>query len=111
MLENTIVSNATGGKVNELQLPAADGGSIHCISAGTGPTVLLAHGFMLDLTAYDPIFDQLVQRGYRVVAFDNRGAGQTSAPASRALYRLPDVLAAQQLVADLAKLVPESFAA
>jgi trehalose-phosphatase len=34
-----------------------------------------------------------------------------SAPASRALYRLPDVLAAQQLVADLATLVPESFAA
>lgn len=31
--------------------------------------------------------------------------------ASRALYRLPDVLAAQRLVADLATLVPESFAA
>ena len=34
-----------------------------------------------------------------------------AAPASRALYRLPDVLAAQRLVADLATLVPESFAA
>lgn len=72
MLENT-VATTTGGRVIELQLPAADGGSIHCISAGTGPTVLLAHGFLLDLSAFRPIFDQLVQRGYRVVAFDQRG--------------------------------------
>ena len=77
MLENTVVSNSTGGKVNELDLPAADGGRIHCISAGTGPTVLLAHGFMVDLTSYRPIFDQLVQRGYRVVAFDQRGHAQS----------------------------------
>lgn len=77
MHENTIVNSATGGNVNELQLPAADGGSIHCVSAGTGPTVLLAHGFMLDLSAYAPIFDQLVQRGYRVVAFDQRGHAGT----------------------------------
>jgi non-heme chloroperoxidase len=75
MLENTITPAAPSGKITTLDLPAADGGSIHCISAGSGPTVLLAHGFLLDVTSYQPIFDQLVQRGYRVVAFDQRGHG------------------------------------
>jgi pimeloyl-ACP methyl ester carboxylesterase len=73
MLENTVATSTRSGSVNELQLPAADGGSIHCVSAGTGPTVLLAHGFLLDWTSYQPVFDPLVQRGFRVVAFDQRG--------------------------------------
>lgn len=75
MLEHTVTNAAPSGKLTTVDLPAADGGSIHCISAGSGPTVLLAHGFLLDVTAYQPIFDQLVQRGYRVVAFDQRGHG------------------------------------
>ena len=75
MLENTVTIAASGGKVQTAHLPAADGGSIHCISAGSGPTVILAHGFLLDVSSYQPIFDRLVQRGYRVVAFDQRGHG------------------------------------
>jgi pimeloyl-ACP methyl ester carboxylesterase len=77
MLETTVTKAARSGKLETLVLPAADGGSIHCISAGSGPTVVLAHGFLLDVTAYQPIFDQLVQRGYRVVAFDQRGHGRS----------------------------------
>src|SRR5687767_1107978 len=75
MLENTATTAAHSGKLTTSDLPAADGGSIHCISAGSGPTVLLAHGFLLDVSSYQPIFDQLVGRGYRVVAFDQRGHG------------------------------------
>lgn len=67
-------SSAGGANtVEEHHIPAADGGSIHCVSAGRGPTVLLAHGFLLDLSMYDPIFARLVERGYHVVAFDQRG--------------------------------------
>lgn len=75
MLENTVTTAAASGKLTVSDLPAADGGSIHCISLGTGPTVLLAHGFLLDHRAFQPIIDQLVARGYRVVAFDQRGHG------------------------------------
>jgi non-heme chloroperoxidase len=75
MLEHMVT--ASNSKIEELQLPAADGGSIHCISAGSGPTVLLAHGFLLDLSLYQPVFERLVQRGYRVVSFDQRGHGAT----------------------------------
>lgn len=57
------------------ELRAGDGGTIHCISAGRGPTVLLAHGFLLDLSMYRSIVPSLVAAGYRVVAFDQRSHG------------------------------------
>ena len=77
MLEN--VSTGTGPQTlpQETDLPAADGGSIHVLSAGTGPTLLLAHGFLLDVSMWKPVFERLVQHGYRVVAFDQRGHGRS----------------------------------
>jgi len=56
-------------------VPAADGGRIHCYSVGSGPTLLLAHGYLLDYTLYRPLFSRLAAAGYRVVAFDQRGHG------------------------------------
>lgn len=63
---------------NEL-VAAADGGRIHCFSMGSGPTVLLAHGYLLDYTVYRPMFSRLAAAGYRVVAFDQRGHGGSRA--------------------------------
>jgi pimeloyl-ACP methyl ester carboxylesterase len=57
----------------EFFLPTHDGGQIHGVCAGSGPTVLLAHGYLLDLTFWNPMFPRLVAAGYRVVAFDQRG--------------------------------------
>lgn len=58
---------------------AADGGRIHCLSAGDGPTLLLAHGYLLDLSYYRPLFARFVSAGYRVVAFDQREHGASRA--------------------------------
>jgi non-heme chloroperoxidase len=77
MQGNLVAAGSPGSALREEHIPAADGGSIHCVSAGSGPTLLLAHGFLLDLSMYRPVFERLVQRGYRVVAFDQRGHGQT----------------------------------
>jgi pimeloyl-ACP methyl ester carboxylesterase len=55
-----------------------DGTRIHTVSAGTGPTVVLAHGFAIDSDEWNVIAAELVARGRRVVAFDQRGHGRTT---------------------------------
>jgi non-heme chloroperoxidase len=64
------------GRYHILETP--DGTRLRCVSMGEGPTVVLAHGFMLSLNGYIPVIDELVARGYRVVAFDQRGHGGSS---------------------------------
>lgn len=54
-----------------------DGVELHAIEAGKGPTVLLAHGYLLDHTLYADLVPKLVGRGFRVVAFDQRGHGRS----------------------------------
>ena len=55
-----------------------DGTRIHTVSAGSGPTVVLAHGFAIDSNEWNVIAADLVARGRRVIAFDQRGHGRTS---------------------------------
>lgn len=64
------------GTVQLLQRP--DGTRIRSVSAGAGPTVVLAHGYLLDLTLYNLVFDTLVSAGHRVIAFDQRGHGAST---------------------------------
>lgn len=44
--------------------------------------ILFLHGWAAPITLYSQIFDHLVRRGYRVVAFDMPGVGQTPEPAA-----------------------------
>jgi non-heme chloroperoxidase len=64
--------------IKEAYLRGRDGNHIYCVESGTGPTVLLAHGYLLDLNVYDPLLERLVALGYRVIAFDQRGHRRTT---------------------------------
>lgn len=55
-----------------------DGTRLYTVHAGRGPTVLLAHGYLLEHVIYDGVFDALVRGGYRVIAFDQRGHGRST---------------------------------
>jgi pimeloyl-ACP methyl ester carboxylesterase len=57
------------------RLPAYDGGEIHGVEAGTGPTILLSHGVTLSVRTWVKQLDALPAAGFRVVAFDHRGHG------------------------------------
>jgi non-heme chloroperoxidase len=59
-------------------LTVPDGGRIHTVHAGSGRAVLLAHGYLLDHSVFEPVFAQLVAAGYRVIAFDQRGHGRST---------------------------------
>ncbi|MFN8147098.1 MAG: alpha/beta hydrolase [Candidatus Nanopelagicales bacterium] len=64
---------------DEREVPAHDGGTLATISAGHGPTVVLAHGFGVDRDEWNVVAAQLVDAGHRVVAFDQRGHGRSKA--------------------------------
>lgn len=55
----------------------ADGAHIHCVHAGSGPAVVLAHGYLLEHGFFDLVFDELVRSGHRAIAFDQRGHGRS----------------------------------
>jgi epoxide hydrolase 4 len=67
--------------------------------AGDGPTVLLLHGFPDSLQLWRMVAPHLLEAGYRVIAVDQRGFGDSDAPIGRAHYSI-DVL-----VEDLATLL------
>jgi pimeloyl-ACP methyl ester carboxylesterase len=55
-----------------------DGTRLRVRVAGAGPTVVLAHGIALTLGEWNLVADLLLADGYRVVAFDARGHGQST---------------------------------
>ncbi|MGD0255258.1 MAG: alpha/beta hydrolase [Acidimicrobiales bacterium] len=77
---------------------AEDGGRIHVVEGGTGPVVMLLHGFLLDSSIWAHQFRDLAHR-HRVIAIDHRGHGKS----------LPGVgaLGVRRLAADLAAVLEE----
>ncbi|HEV7173378.1 alpha/beta hydrolase [Pedococcus sp.] len=62
---------------------------------GDGPTVVLEHGWTLTRASWLPVIEQLVERGLRVVAYDQRGHGGSGPLRGRPTVRgLGDDLAA-----------------
>jgi pimeloyl-ACP methyl ester carboxylesterase len=75
-----------------------DGGVIYADLYGTGDRgVVLAHGGQFNKESWEPQAQYLARAGFRVLAFDFRGFGQSRGPGDSDLYSAPvklDVLAA-----------------
>src|SRR5450631_2812153 len=73
-----------------------NGQQLNVIVEGQGPDVLLVHGFPDDLTVWRHQIPVLVAAGYRVIALDTRGCGESEVPPSTADYRIeklvPDIV-------------------
>jgi pimeloyl-ACP methyl ester carboxylesterase len=52
-----------------------DGTKLHALAAGRGPAVILVHGYSANLLEWNFVWDELRGRGFRVIAFDQRGHG------------------------------------
>src|SRR5262245_12524820 len=63
-----------------------DGLRIHYVEQGAGPAVLLLHGFPESWYSWRHQLGALAQAGYRAIAPDQRGYGQTDAPAAIEAY-------------------------
>lgn len=70
------------------ELIDANGIRFHYLTEGTGPLVLLLHGFPQSSYEYRHLVPALARAGYRAVAPDMRGFGETSRPARIEDYAL-----------------------
>jgi pimeloyl-ACP methyl ester carboxylesterase len=59
-------------------LPGADGGSIHVVSRGEGPPIVLSHGVTLSVRTWVKQMQSLPAAGFRTIAFDHRGHGNST---------------------------------
>ncbi|MFS8197884.1 alpha/beta fold hydrolase [Streptomyces sp. CWNU-52B] len=64
------------------------GGRIHLVEQGTGPLVLLVHGFPELWHSWRHQLPALAAAGYRAVAVDVRGYGRSSVPEAVDAYRI-----------------------
>ena len=62
----------------EVFIDRPDGTVLRAVVAGRGPTVVLAHGFCVSLQEWNIVWEPLIARGYRVIAFDQRGHGRST---------------------------------
>lgn len=59
-----------------------DGTRLRIIDTGRGPAVVFIHGFAASLYSWRHQLAPVLEAGYRIVAFDNRGFGFAERPAS-----------------------------
>ncbi|MFD0472108.1 alpha/beta hydrolase [Nonomuraea thailandensis] len=70
------------------RLVEVPGGRIHVVEQGSGPLVLLVHGFPESGYSWRHQLPALAAAGFRAAAIDVRGYGRSSAPARVADYRM-----------------------
>ncbi|MER5501510.1 alpha/beta hydrolase [Streptomyces sp. NPDC002561] len=74
------------------RLVASPAGRIHLVEQGTGPMVLLVHGFPESWYSWRHQLPVLAAAGYRAVAVDVRGYGRSSKPGEIAAYRMLELV-------------------
>jgi non-heme chloroperoxidase len=55
-----------------------DGTVLRALAAGQGPPVVFVHGYTATIIEWNVVWDELVARGFRVIAFDQRGHGRST---------------------------------
>ena len=70
----------------------ANGIRVHFVEQGTGPLVLLCHGFPEGWYSWRGQLPALAAAGYRTVAPDMRGYGRTEAPPEISAYTILDIV-------------------
>ncbi|MFF9508292.1 alpha/beta fold hydrolase [Streptomyces sp. NPDC014724] len=75
------------------RLVEVPGGRIHLVEQGTGPLVLLIHGFPESWYSWRHQLPAIAAAGFRAVAVDVRGYGRSSKPGEAAAYRMADHVA------------------
>src|SRR5580704_11469841 len=70
------------------RIVAANGIRIHLVEAGTGPLVLMVHGFPESWYSWRHQLHAFADAGYRAAAIDVRGYGRSSAPTGIDEYRM-----------------------
>src|SRR5512135_583981 len=71
---------------------AANGIALNVVETGSGPVILLLHGFPDSAALWRHQIPALTDAGYRVVAPDLRGFGESDRPDGVANYAMPTLV-------------------
>jgi pimeloyl-ACP methyl ester carboxylesterase len=82
------------------RLVTSPAGRTHLVEQGTGPLVLLVHGFPESWYSWRHQLPALAAAGYRAVAIDVRGYGRSSRPAGTDAYRMLELVEDNAAVVD-----------
>ena len=77
----------------ESRTVVTNGNNLHFVEEGTGPAVLLCHGFPETWRSWRRQIHALSEAGFRVIAPDMRGYGGSSRPEGPAAYSMPQIAA------------------
>jgi pimeloyl-ACP methyl ester carboxylesterase len=61
-----------------IRVDCHDGGSLYVITRGQGPPIVFAHGVTLSSRVWAKQFDSIPAAGFRAIAFDGRGHGEST---------------------------------
>ena len=61
-------------------IEASDGTQLYVKTWGSGPPVVLIHGWPLSADSWDPVSHALAEAGYCAIAYDRRGFGRSDQP-------------------------------
>lgn len=61
-----------------VEITRPDGTVLHALVAGQGPPVVFVHGYTARILEWTFVWDELQARGFRVIAFDQRGHGRST---------------------------------
>lgn len=68
-----------------------NGLNLNVFDQGSGEPILLLHGFPDSLKVWRKVIPLLLEKGYRVISYDQRGFGESDAPAETAEYRIEKI--------------------
>jgi pimeloyl-ACP methyl ester carboxylesterase len=77
---------------------------------GSGPVVVLLHGWPLDRRSWEPQLHPLLAAGYRVINYDRRGFGRSGRPATEYDCVRSESLGLCQSLGDRARLADDYMA-
>ncbi len=78
----------------------ARGLTFRVLDQGEGTPLLLLHGFPDSLDVWRAMTPTLLAAGFRVIAYDQRGYGETDAPIDSASYRIDEIVADAPAILD-----------
>lgn len=88
-----MTASSTSNPAWQHRVVSANGIRLHCVEAGTGPLVLMVHGFPESWYSWRHQITAVAEAGYRAVAIDVRGYGRSSKPATVDAYRMVNLVA------------------
>ena len=85
-----------------MPVASVNGVDLYYETSGTGFPLVLAHGYCTSINLWQHQMPLLAQR-YRVIAYDARGHGLSSAPAGKEHYTLEHLVAGHENFAEPAR--------